>query len=115
LVPNDVALPGEVHEMPKNPENVLPKFDPNKKESFEEHFKTFMLVAKLINLQHEDVIYRIFPYTFENKASTWYFSLAQASINSCNSFETNFKEKFGEDKNPTNLVLDLSRIKMEAK
>jgi hypothetical protein len=30
-------------------------------------------------------------------------------------FETTFIEKFGEDKTPTTLVLDLSRIKMEAK
>jgi len=30
-------------------------------------------------------------------------------------FETDFIEKFDEDKTPTTLVLDLSRIKMEAK
>jgi hypothetical protein len=32
----------------------------------------------------------------KTKASTWYFSLAQASITSWNSFETTFIEKFGE-------------------
>jgi hypothetical protein len=57
-----------------------------------------MLVVRLMNVQHEDVICRLFPYMFENKASTWYFSLSQASITSWNAFETTFIEKFGEDK-----------------
>jgi hypothetical protein len=74
-----------------------------------------MLAVRLMNVQHEDVVCRLFPYTFENKSSTWYFSLAQASITSWNAFETTFIEKFGEDKTPTTLVLDLSRIKMDAK
>jgi hypothetical protein len=57
----------------------------------------------------------LFPYTFENKASTWFFSLEEASITSWRIFETTFIEKFREEKMPMTLVLDLSRIKMEPK
>jgi hypothetical protein len=57
----------------------------------------------------------IFPCIFEGKASTWYFPLAQGSITRWNTFETTFTEKFGEDKSPTTLVLELSRIKMDSK
>jgi hypothetical protein len=53
-----------------------------------------------------------FPYTFEGKYSMWYFALPQGTITSWNDFETDFMKKFGEDKTPTTLVLELSRIKM---
>jgi hypothetical protein len=43
---------------------------------------------------------QLFPYTFEGKASTWYFSLPQGTITSWNDFETAFMKKFGEDKTP---------------
>jgi hypothetical protein len=74
-----------------------------------------MLVVRLMNVEHEDVVCRHFPYTFEGKASTWYFYLRQGSITIWNAFETSFIEKFGDDKTPLVLVLELSRIKMDSK
>ena len=58
---------------------------------------------------------RLFPYTFEGKASTWYFSLPESSITSWNQFQIAFLEKFGEDKTPIVLVLELYRIRMDGK
>ena len=58
---------------------------------------------------------RLFPYTFEGKASTWYFSLLEGSITNWNQFHTAFLEKFEEDKTPVILVLELSRIRMHGK
>jgi hypothetical protein len=100
--------------MPKHLK-FLPKFVPDKKYFVEDHIKKFMLVVRLMNVQYEDVVCILFPYMFENKASIWFFSLAQASITSWNAFEIAFIENFGEEKTPTTLVLDISRIKMEAK
>jgi hypothetical protein len=45
----------------------------------------------------------------------WYFSLPQGSITNWNDFEISFMKKFGEDKTPTTLVLEFSRIKMNPK
>jgi hypothetical protein len=39
-----------------------------------------MLGIQLMNVQYEDVVCHIFPYTFQNKASTWYFNLTIGSI-----------------------------------
>jgi hypothetical protein len=51
--------------------NILRSFYPNlildKKYSTEDHIKKFMLVVRLMNVQYEDVVCRLFPYTFENK------------------------------------------------
>jgi hypothetical protein len=68
-----------------------------------------------MNVRHEDDVCRLFPYTFENKALTWFFSLEEDSITSWREFETAFIENSREYKTPTTLVPDLLRIKMEAK
>jgi len=74
-----------------------------------------MLAVNLKGVQHENFVCRLFPYTFEGKASMWYFALPQGSITNWNDFETTFMKKFGEDKTLTTLVLELSRIKMAPK
>ena len=61
------------------------------------------------------MVCRLFPYTFEGKASTWYFSLLEGSITSWNQFHATFLEKIGEDKIAIVLVLELSRIRMDGK
>jgi hypothetical protein len=68
-----------------------------------------------MNVEHEDVVYRLFPYTFENKVSTWYYSLPIGSITSWDDFEKEFINKFGEEKTPTTLLKELITIKMEKK
>ena len=110
-----VAVPGVQHPLPKHPEKVLPKFNPDSKEPTEDHVKKFMLAVRLLDVEHEDVVCRLFPYTFEGKASTWYFSLTAGSITSWNEFDLAFTNKFEDDKTPAVLVSELSRIRMEPK
>jgi hypothetical protein len=77
-----LAIPGRVHNLPRHPEKLLPKFDPETSGLPKDHIKKFILAIRLMNVQHEDVVCRIFPYTFENSASTWYFNLPVGSITS---------------------------------
>jgi hypothetical protein len=91
-------LPGPMHEFPKHPERLLPKFDPDKACSPEDHVKNLFLATRLLDVCYEDVVCRLFPYTFENKASTWYFNLPVGSITYWNDFEKSFIEKFGDEK-----------------
>ena len=74
-----------------------------------------MLAVWLLDVERKDVVCRLFPYTFEGKASTLYFSLTVGSITNWNEFEVAFMNKFGDDKTPAALVLELSRIRMETK
>jgi ribonuclease HI len=110
-----VAVPGAQHPLPKHPEKWLPKFDPDSKQIAEDHIKKFMLAIRLRNVEHEDVVCRLFPYTFEGNASTWYFSQQPHTIVSWEKFESCFLEKFGDGKPPEVLVMDLSNLKMNAK
>ena len=74
-----------------------------------------MLVIQLMNVQNEDEVCRLFPYTFEGKTSIWHFNLPQKSINNWGDFEDIFLKKFGEDKTLATLVLELSKIKIHPK
>jgi hypothetical protein len=101
--------------LPKNPEKWLPKFDPDSKQIAEDHIKKFMLAIRLCNVEHEDVVCRLFPYTFEGNASTWYFAQQPHTIVSWEKFQSCFLEKFVDGKPPEVLVMDLSNLKMNAK
>jgi hypothetical protein len=74
-----------------------------------------MLAIRLRSVEHEDVVCRLFPYTFEGNASTWYFSQQPQTIIFWDKFETCFLEKFGDDKSPEVLVMELSSLKMNPK
>jgi hypothetical protein len=67
-------LVGQLHDLPKHPEHILPKFDWGKAGSLEDHIKNFYLAIWLLDVEHEDVVCKLFPYAFENKASTWHFN-----------------------------------------
>jgi hypothetical protein len=110
-----VVVPRPQHPLPKQPEKWLPKFDPNSKQSVEHHIKKFMLVIILWSVENEDVVCRLFPYTFEGNASTWYFSQHPHTIVSWERFETCFLEKFGDDKYLKGLVMEPSSLKMNPK
>jgi len=70
------------------------------------------LVVRLRNVEHEDVVCMLVPYTFEGNTSTWYFMQQPQTIISWDRFETFFLEKFGDDKSLEVLVMELSRMKM---
>ena len=81
----------------------------------EYHIKSFMQAIRLRNVIHEDVVCKLFHYRFEGKASTWYFSLESSSIPSWDVFSELFTQKFGDDKTPEELVIELSSMKTKGK
>ena len=50
-----------LHDLPKNPEKVLPKFDPGKGVSAEDHLKGFYMDLTILNVDHEYVACILFP------------------------------------------------------
>ncbi|CAF4254873.1 unnamed protein product [Adineta steineri] len=110
-----IAVPEAQHPLPKNPENFLPKFDPDNDVTPEYHTKKIMLSLTLLDVQHEDVVCKLFPYSFVGQASTWFFSLVPGSIASWQQFETSFLNQFGDDRTSGMLVLELSRMRCDKK
>jgi hypothetical protein len=60
-----------------------------------------------MNVQHEDVVCQIFPYTFENSTSTWYFNLPIGSITSWTKFQKDFLDKFVDETTIGALMVEL--------
>ena len=110
-----VFVLGKQHKFPKNPEKWIPKFNPDEGSLVEDHIKTFMQAIRLRNVVHEDVVCRVFPYSFEGHASTWYFSLDSGTINSWDEFEKLFLEKIGDDNTPKDILMDLSSLRIKGK
>jgi len=87
-----------MHEPPKRLERLLSKFNPYKAYSLEGHVKNLFLSNWLFDIRYKDMVCRLFPYTFKNKASTWYFNLPAGSITNWNDFEKSFIIRFGYEK-----------------
>jgi hypothetical protein len=60
-----------------------------------------------MNFQHEDVVCRRFPYTFEILASTQYFNLPIGSITNWTKFQKDFLDKFEEESMTRELMAEL--------
>ena len=115
LSPNSFDIPKNIHPFPRCVEKVLSRIDPDKKKLAEDHVNKFMLAIRLLNVEHEDIVCKLFPFTFEGKYSTWYLSLTPRSIHNWEYFQATFLGKFGDEKTPSKLVLELSKIKMHPK
>ena len=90
-----MSILDDQHRLPKNPEKWLAKFNLDEEIPVEDHIKYFMLSTRLRKIIHEDVFCRLFPYMFEGKASTWYFSSEAISIPSWDVFSELFTQNFG--------------------
>ena len=91
----------------QTPKKVLPRFDPEKGVSVEDHLQGFYLALHLLNVEHEDVVCINFQYKFEPKALSWYFSLQKHSILNWDGFAKEFLGKFGNQKNVATLMKEL--------
>jgi hypothetical protein len=56
-----LALLRPVHNLPRHPKKLFPKFDPETSVLPEDHIKKFILEIMLMNVHHEDVLFRTFP------------------------------------------------------
>ena len=102
IIPLNLDAP--LHDLPKLPKKVLPKFDPRKGVSVKDHLHNFYMALNLLNVDHDDVVCILFQYTFEPKASSWHFSLQANSIVNWDSFEKAFLGKFGNQKTIATLM-----------
>ena len=85
--PRAVNMLAPMHALPDAPEKWLPKFNPDDGTQAEEHINNFMLVVNLKGVTEQDVVVRLFPYTLQGSAGSWYFSLPSGSITSWNVFQ----------------------------
>ena len=62
-----ICIPGPTHPFSKNPQIFFPKYDPDDDVLLEYHIKQFMDALNLMNVEHEDVVCKLFPHTLKEK------------------------------------------------
>ena len=113
--PGVVAMPATLNPFPAHPEKWIPKFNPDSGIEADEHINNFMLSVKLKGVTKEDVVVRIFPYTLQGSAGSWYFSLPSGSNTSQNIFQEQFLTKYDDDRSVATLINDLSNLRTKSK
>ena len=66
-------LNGPLHELPRKVVAILPNFDGEGNITTLEHIIKYESILCLLNITYEDVVCRLFPFTFEGKVSYWYY------------------------------------------
>ena len=80
--------------MPKNPDKFAPSYIYEESRIVEEYMKVFKELCNLKQVQHEDVVVYLFPYTLGEIAFQCYIHLPLACITDWASFEGLFLEQF---------------------
>jgi len=106
---NSPILFNDYHEMPKNPEKICPKYQLH--QDPEDHIRIFKEACFRAMLEHEDVVCRLFPYTFNEQASSWYVNLPNGYISSWALMEEAFLSRFRGPIDPCALYHKLAAIK----
>ena len=90
-----VAFPNYPHDLPARKWlKCIPLFAGKSGESIKDHLDKCLQVVWEFNVEHEDVVMRMFVSTLEGEARTWYKSLLDASIDRCESLQENFIERW---------------------
>lgn len=111
--PGAVNMPAPLHALPDAPEKWLPKFNPDDGTQAEENINNFMLAVNLKGVTEQDVVVRLFPYTLQGSAGSWYFSLPSGSITSWDTCQEQFLTKYGDDRSLATLINNLSNLRIE--
>lgn len=85
--PGAALMPAPLSQLPAHLEKWMPKFNLEAGMLAEEHINNFMLSINLNGVTNEDVVIRLFPYTFQGVSRSWYFSLPSGSITSWDIFQ----------------------------
>ena len=62
-------LHGPLHELPRNKVAFLPNFNDEGNITALEHIRKYESALHLLDITYEDVVCRLFPFTFEGKVS----------------------------------------------
>ena len=81
----------------------------------DDHLQSFYFALELLAVEHEVVVCRLFPHTFEAKASAWYFALQENLITNWDTFERVFKGKFASQQTTATLMKELLALRMDKK
>ena len=100
---------GPLHELSRKAVAFLPKFNGEGNITTLEHIRKYESILGLLDIQYEDVVCRIFPFTFEIKVSDWYFVIPIHTIHGWYDFKRVFQSAY-DIYNAIDIYLELDGI-----
>jgi hypothetical protein len=106
-----LALPSQLHDLPHNYAQRIKSYDVEENASAQKHLDWFNDFVDLEEVDHEDVKVRLFAQSLSGEVRKWFKSLPTASIPDFAAFETLFLARWGDKKNPLQLLTQYNNIK----
>jgi hypothetical protein len=106
-----LALPAQLHDLPQNYNQRIKLYDVEGNASAQKHLDWFNDFVDLEEVDYEDAKMRLFAQSLSGEVRKWFKSLPATSIPNFASFETLFLARWGDKKNPLQLLTQYNNIK----
>ena len=106
-----LGIPGFPHPIPNDLRDKVTKFAGNNAVTGEEHLKKFIDMLNDYEVEHEDVVMKLFVHSLTEDARDWFRRLPDDSVSSWSDLETLFKEQYGDKTNASFMLNDFNNIK----
>jgi len=100
-----------LHDIPTNVFKTVPEFDATTEKIAYEHCVDVVGLAKIHNIQHEDVMVRLLTQSFKGKVLEWYRGLTDGSVTSWAQLAEPFILEFNEVEDSFSLLTQFTSIK----
>jgi hypothetical protein len=89
----------------------MPNFSGSNVITIKDHLNAFLKFVDNMEIEHEDVVMKMFLQTLEGDAQAWYKALQEGSINGWDSFQTKFTERWANKQDNSYLLYVFSSTK----
>jgi hypothetical protein len=104
---------GSPHKLPKDFKEWLPIFSGEDLTTPEDHLYIFLRSLESCD-QHEDILMKIFTYTFVGRAKDWFDNISPGTITNWNLFQELFTKIFGKKRDYQSLYNQLHSCKRKS-
>jgi hypothetical protein len=106
-----LILPAQLHDLPQDYNLRIKLYDAEGNISTQKHLDWFNDFIDLEEVDFEDVKMSLFTQSLAGEVRKWFRALPPASIADFKAFETNFLAKWGDKKNPLQLLTQYNNMK----
>jgi hypothetical protein len=106
-----LILPAQLHDLPQNYSQRIRLYDAEGSVSAQRHLDWFNDFIDLEEVDYADTKMRLFAQSLSGDVRKWFKSLPPTSIRDFATFETSFLNKWGDKKNPLQLLTQYNNMK----
>jgi hypothetical protein len=106
-----LILPTQLHDLPQDYNLRIKLYDAKGNISAQKHLDWFNDFVDLEEVDYEDVKMRLFTQSLAGDVRKWFKALPAGSILNFEAFETSFLAKWGDKKNPLQLLTQYNNMK----